>query len=156
MNTEQLLCTIQSDDCLRTIVSGVYALDTIPLVVSSYPTAFIINTDVSTGPGKHWVVIWFNNVNEAEFFDSFGNKPERFGDTLRIFLENNAYSYMYNKRQLQQHSSEVCGYYVLYVLLLKCFEMSYSDILNSFTVDRKLNDEIVYDTVRKYFENCTL
>ena len=47
---------------------GVYSIDTLPKYVKAYPCCYIINTDESTGSGKHWVCAYFNSNMKAEFF----------------------------------------------------------------------------------------
>ena len=43
----------------------------------------IANTDTSDGNGgKHWVVFYFPKLGPYEFFDSIGNTPESYGDSI--------------------------------------------------------------------------
>ena len=39
------------------------------------PSFVIANTDVSSGPGKHWVTFFFPKHGKPEFFDSLGLRP---------------------------------------------------------------------------------
>ena len=36
------------------------------------PRLFIVNTDESTGPGEHWVLVFFTGHNRGIYFDSYG------------------------------------------------------------------------------------
>ena len=37
--------------------------------------AYIVNTDISTDPGEHWVAIYVG-IDQVIFFDSYGRPPE--------------------------------------------------------------------------------
>ena len=37
--------------------------------------AYIVNTDISTDPGEHWVAIYFRRDQDI-YFDSYGRPPE--------------------------------------------------------------------------------
>ena len=45
------------------------------------PGSYVVNTDPSTTPGEHWVVMFFNNQRSAEFFDSYRLHPIVYGLT---------------------------------------------------------------------------
>src|SRR3954471_12509830 len=42
-----------------------------------YPYAIIMNTDDSKKPGVHWTAIFVNSKFSAEYFDSYGQIPNR-------------------------------------------------------------------------------
>lgn len=87
----------------------------------------IFNTDVSTGPGKHWVAIFCDLGDEFEYprityFDSYSQKPEKEiqvlmrrwkdqWDSLKIHSKPMVLNY--NKTRHQYQDSE-CGMYCLY------------------------------------------
>jgi hypothetical protein len=87
----------------------------------------IFNTDVSTGPGKHWVALFCDIGPEFEYprityFDSYSHKPEkeiqilmqRWRDQwLETGIHKTAMMTTFNKTRHQYEDSE-CGMYCLY------------------------------------------
>jgi hypothetical protein len=87
----------------------------------------VFNTDVSTGPGKHWIAVFCDIGPEFEYprmtyFDSYSHKPEKQIQVLMKrwrdqWLETNVHSQpmklTYNKTRHQYEDSE-CGMYCLY------------------------------------------
>ena len=51
----------------------VVAKDTLPEVVSTYPSAFVCNTHYSDQPGEHWVAMYVDEI--GDYFDPYGQKP---------------------------------------------------------------------------------
>ena len=49
---------------------GVYARDQIKLV--SYPSAYVIISDLSRRRGKHWIAVFFERSRNGQYFDSSG------------------------------------------------------------------------------------
>ena len=52
----------------------VVAKDTLPEVVSRYPSAFVCNTHDSDQPGEHWVAMYVDEI--GDHFDPYGQKPQ--------------------------------------------------------------------------------
>ena len=52
----------------------VVAKDTLPEVVSAYPSAFVCNTHESDQPGEHWVAMYVDEI--GDYFDPYGQKPQ--------------------------------------------------------------------------------
>ena len=52
----------------------VVAKDTLPEVVSTYPSAFVCNTHDSDQPGEHWVAMYVDEI--GDYFDPYGQKPQ--------------------------------------------------------------------------------
>lgn len=67
----------------------------------------IVNLDLSSGPGTHWVAYYKNN-NEIEYFDSFGNlrPPEEIVNYL-------GYNIRYNYIKYQNYDTVICGHLCL-------------------------------------------
>ena len=125
-------------------------MNTLPMKIQSYPSAYIANTDPSSKPGQHWVVFFFRNANSAEFFDSYGRAPDHYNEHFINFIRRNTHSYVWNTVTLQQNNSQVCGYYVLYYLLMKCRNMPLKDIVQHFSNDKRENDVNVYEYMYHY------
>lgn len=75
MNSSQLLNMVKSDPCLRQYVKGVFASNTLPQIITQYPSAFIVNTQPVPFPGEHWLALIIYSPAQAEFFDSLGKSP---------------------------------------------------------------------------------
>ena len=87
----------------------------------------VFNTDVSTGPGQHWIAVFCDISPELEYprmtyFDSYAHKPEpeiqrlmkrwkEQWDALKVHKKGMLLSY--NKTRHQYQDSE-CGMYCLY------------------------------------------
>lgn len=82
---------------------------------------FIINTDDSNGPGKHWRAIFIDNDEDRpsiEFFDPLGDAPEPqlIEDIKKIVdkLDNEKYFlFKENMIQLQSDDTNHCGHFSL-------------------------------------------
>jgi len=87
----------------------------------------VFNTDVSTGPGQHWIALFANVGPEYEYprityFDSYSHKPEIEIQTLmnrwkeqwdETKINSKPTELTYNKIRHQYEDSE-CGMYCLY------------------------------------------
>ena len=85
---------------------GTYSVDTVPIQKSGM---FIVNTDLSTGPGVHWVSV-FSTPKNVYVFDSFGRKTK---NLLKPLVKN---AKIYQKKAIdsdydvdQKISSFICG-----------------------------------------------
>lgn len=143
MNSEELYSVVRSVYILNKFVRGIYAADELPEIVNSYPAGYIVNTDVSTYSGQHWIAIWMENAEHSEVFDSFGNYSSYFNNSIYMFLNDNNNQILYNNYILQNKYSYVCGYYVLYYLFMKCEKNTMETVLSIFGENKTQNDAIV-------------
>jgi hypothetical protein len=98
------LCRSHSKFC------GVFAADEIPNKFNNYPVCYVANTDPRGMPGSHWVAYFHPDAEHAEFFDSYGNKPDEFN--LKVWP-----SMTCNSTSFQSYDSDVCGQYCIYFLV---------------------------------------
>ena len=91
---------------LGTRFKGTYSVDTVPIQKSGM---FIVNTDLSTGPGVHWVAV-VSTAKNIYVFDSFGRKTK---NLLKPLVKN---AKIYQKKVIdsdydvdQKISSFICG-----------------------------------------------
>ena len=149
MNSKQLAAVLLRDLCSRRVFRGVYPRNKLPYFVNTrHPSAFVINTDVSSGPGEHWVAVWFDGRGKAEYFDSFG-LPPLYPD-IESFILRHCRNYLYNQRMLQDLSSSMCGVYVLYFILMKSRGALMSRILSPFHPHKpQTNDRKVWSVVQQ-------
>lgn len=121
---------------------GVYSADNIPRNIRK--DHFIVcNTDVSSGPGKHWYCILKSEANTLECFDSLGIDQAK-----KQFLKNSCHfpsikKIRFNLTAVQSSDSSSCGLFVLYFLIHRFHnkDMSYDDLLNEIFVESKATNE---------------
>ncbi len=112
----------------KCLVSSLCSLDLRQLYSKGYTQIGVVfNTDVSTGPGEHWVAIFCDIGPEFEhprftYFDSYAQKPEKEIQRLmkrwrEQWMSTNIHKtpmvLSYNKTRHQYEDSE-CGMYCLY------------------------------------------
>jgi hypothetical protein len=110
------------------LVNSLCSLDIARLYNEGYRRIGIVfNTDVSTGPGQHWIALYCDIRPELEFprvtyFDSYANKPEK--EIVNLMkrwkttwdatnVHSKPMATTYNKTRHQYENSE-CGMYCLY------------------------------------------
>jgi len=81
----------------------------------------VINTDVSTGPGKHWVCIYIDNKDDfpsCEYFDPLGDPcPKPVRNIMRKLCQKmnpeNMFLFKENLIKNQASDTETCGHFVM-------------------------------------------
>ena len=127
---------------LKARFDGVYSADTLPGNIRK--DHFIVcNTDLSSGPGKHWYCILKSERNTLECFDSLG-----IDDTKKQFLIDSCHfkgikKIRFNLTAVQCSDTSSCGLFVLYFLIQRCHnkDMSFDDLLNEIFVESKSANE---------------
>lgn len=115
----------QTGTCL---VSSLCSMDIQSLYKKGYhKIGIVFNTDVSTGPGQHWISVFCDISPELEYprityFDSYANKPEKEIQQLmsrwkehwdKTGIHSKPMETTYNSTRHQFQDSE-CGMYCLY------------------------------------------
>jgi hypothetical protein len=146
MNTIQIDKIMKKHYFTNKIYLGTFAIDKLPIEVK-YPSCLIVNNQKSSEEGEHWIAIYFGKNKQAEFFDSFGNPPKRFG--LDKYINKHSSRMTFNKIKLQSNYSLFCGYYCLLYLIYKCKGFSLNYFLNFFNkpID---NDRIFLNLIKRY------
>lgn len=143
MNSLELIQFLKQDPECKKYFLCVFARDRLPKV-QKLPSCFILNTDNHNEPGEHWLAMFFNIYNQAEFFDSYGLHPRVYG--LEEYLNENSKSWTYNNKRFQSFYSNMCGEICLFYLFFKCRNFSLFNIQNMFTKDYEKNELLI-----KYF-----
>lgn len=131
--------------------SGIYqgfSTPDLPIKPKTFPALYILNTDSSKGPGKHWCVAFFPDKYTCEFFDPLGMSPADYKFHKPIFDVCN--SILFNGRQniVQHHLSSTCGHHCLFYALNRSRGLSASDILSLYSnTNLRRNDFMVYKFV---------
>lgn len=141
MLTHELLFQIQKFN-FKVNFQGIFSADNIPSKIEKSKFV-IVNTDVSTGPGKHWyALVRLNNLIEC--FDSLGVTEDR-----KQFICSHIKQVRFvsvNLTPLQPLSSQLCGQFVLYYLFERYqnLDLKFSELLNQcFDNDLLRNEQIV-------------
>ena len=131
---------------------GVFARDSLPKGINSYPCSLIINTDTKNLPGKHWVSIYISGYKEGEYFDSFGHEPSQ---DIAIWLNKFTVKWKkVNTSVLQNPLSVTCGHFVLFYINERPLVNSHFLILKQFHTDTYGNDQFVKHYYQENFDNC--
>ena len=146
LTNNELLTIVARDRQLDRRFAGVFAANELTTIANG--ELAIINCCSRHLPGIHWLAICQLPKKELEFFDSFGKYPLVYRD-LMLPEEQKI---VFNNRQLQSLTSEVCGYYTLYYCYYRARNWTLKEIVNSFSYfDYIGNDYFVYDSVCKLF-----
>ena len=137
MNTQELQQYMLRDEYIRQFYGGVIAIDQLPLFVCK-PKVFIVNSDPISLPGTHWYAIYMDKINEH--FDSAGFKPS---ETMEVYLIAKGPKYRYNSKRVQAFYSKSCGLFCLFYCYFRCRGFTFSQIMNMFSDNLKLNEILV-------------
>lgn len=149
MNTQQLKEVLKKDPVAYAKFCGVYAENTLPRRVTSFPSGYIANTDPDKQPGRHWVAFYLSSPQQGEFFDSYGHPPQVYSSHFVKFLDQNVQEWTFNNKQLQSNFTNVCGDYCIFYLLHRARGVSMNSIVNLFSSNKERNDVLVYDYVMR-------
>lgn len=156
MNGRELYKAVHANLTTKDYFTGVYAMDELPIVLNTYshPAFLIVNNQFTGEKGEHWLVVRLpsREVEEpAEVFDSLGIPPTEYHTNLRNLMILNGPKYLYNSMQLQGNHSNLCSFFCLYYIYFRTKGYSMHDIVNSFTGDYALNDNIANKVANHLF-----
>lgn len=129
------------------IFQGCFPADMIPTTLEDFPCAFVVNTDVSTMPGRHWVAFYAKDDSSLEMFDSFGHPPSKYPQ-FKYFTDLFAVV-EFNGNRMQEHWSSACGLYCMVYILFRCKGFSLVDFVQLFTRDYRNNDQVITGFVNR-------
>lgn len=118
----------------------VTSVDCLPRRVS-LPVGICSNLSNAGEPGSHWVGITITSDGVGEYFDSYGFKPT--SPEILHFLKMHCKSWSFNKHQVQQLQSKVCGLYAVMYLYYKLNNVSMTQYIKHFSKNLYLNDYYV-------------
>ena len=107
---------------------------------------YVINSDNSSGKGKHWVA-WYNGHEECFYFDSFRVRP--LPEVESVINKSNK-QYYYNTYRIQDFDSNKCGYFCISFLENVHDYESFHEWSMQFDVgDFKKNDNLIMHLLKK-------
>lgn len=124
---------------------GVFTSDLLPKRIGQFENG-IINLDIATGPGTHWVCYYNDpNNNFVEYFDPFGEYVYKLLPSIKAYLQSSGKKEIaYNSSFLQHPSSVKCGYFCMKYISERNKGMPVEDVLYSFTQEpSNYNEKIV-------------
>jgi len=127
---------------------GVYPCDLTPNIDYSKKFSIIINTGTSDTNGEHFIAIYADS-KKLIYFDSFGMKPDNKYLVNFIKSSKKKRKLFFNLTQIQDHSSNFCGFYCL-AFLMSAYKNNYLNFINCFSKRKlKANDQIVVKFILK-------
>lgn len=138
MNENQIMEFITNSQILSDSFRGIYSSNELNFDLKlGY---YIINTDPSSSPGKHWVVLYILSTTKAYYFDSLGNKPLR---EVMTKLKSENFNFEFSNRRLQCESSDVCADYCILFAYFVTQGYRLQDYLSFFGENCIQNDKLV-------------
>ncbi|MBM3938634.1 MAG: hypothetical protein FJ333_08300 [Sphingomonadales bacterium] len=138
----------------KTQFEGIFSYDTIPKHFKNR-NFIIVNTDISSGPGKHWFCIVKNN-GMIECFDSLGVTTAKQSFLRNHFAIRGITHVTFNVTPVQPLDSTLCGQFVLYFLFERYhnLDMTFDDLLNDiFTLDLERNNTQIIEFMNTLNDN---
>ena len=155
LNNTQLDYLAYTHDKLGRIYGGTLPCDRLPKTRSDEGVhAYIVNTDPDGKPGKHWIALWTTG-EDCELFDSFALPLKTYKDSepLRHWIERHYNRCEGNAWPVQSITTQTCGYYALFYLMMKANGHSMEDFLTLFKKDDfLLNDNLVASWLKRLIE----
>lgn len=117
---------------LKSFMLPVCSIDNLPCKITKFPFGIIFNSDVLSGPGKHWICLYSEKEGHVEFFDSLGFDINHYNENLRKFIERNEFICISNTFRVQSKFSISCGFYTLFYVLMRARGYSMRNITDCF------------------------
>ena len=115
----------------------VVARNTLPEVVSTYPSTFMCKTHDGDKPGEHWFTMYVDEI--GDYVDPYRQKPQH-AEFTNVMNEHCS-QWSPNDHILQSPISTDCGQYSVAFLMFRCRNISMHAFGCLFTTD--LNAKIV-------------
>ena len=148
MNSLQVKRALMEDAQLKVIFNGVYASDKLP-TKPRRPFAIVINLDKHHQPGSHWVAVYASEMNNMQYFDSYGRPPAL--HSIIRFLKRVGGRWTYNENELQNTTTSVCGQYCLVYLWMRSRGHRLQDFVQLFGRHTMKNDIKIDAMFKKTF-----
>ena len=152
MNSLEIECVLKHVAPMYNVkFLGCVSVDTLPKSFGP-DSCVVVNTSESHRTGSHWICIFQNIFGELSYFDSFALPPRTYDRRLQQFIEKYDCDYWYAKRVIQQPTSNVCGFHVIYFLIL-CIRGCSAELIMRTYSDHSLkqNDTMVMDFFNHHF-----
>ena len=115
---------------------GCFSRDTLPKKIKN--GAYIINLDVSTGAGSHWVSL-FSSPKQVIYFDPFGIDPS--DEIVKFMKSANNKNIMYSTIDLQNFDAESCAYWSILFIESMLETDDFNSFIKYFSSDTVKNEK---------------
>ena len=151
MNSGELLNILQRNEDTTLLNPAVKPLNHFLDDSLERPSMTIVNLDSCDKPGSHWVAVHVPLHGDTEYFDSYGEKPDK--DFLLKLQKRNGRVLLSNYSV--QGFSTVCGQYCLLFLLLRSRNYTFHDFITSLLLCELSSerDMIVNEIINMFFKN---
>ena len=144
MNSSEIEKILADDDQFL----GCFPLDMLPAFPNQFPRSMIINTDVASMPGEHWLGLVLGKY-KCFYFDSFGLPI--LDENIKSFLKKRYNSACVSDKCIQATSSELCGKFTIAFVTYVRSVSQYNKFLSIFdNKNLQKNDE----KILRLFEKC--
>ena len=118
----------------------VFPVDKLPRIKPNM--SLIINTDVSSRRGSHWVSVYIDE-DTLYFFDSYGRSINNFDNPFRRYMNKFSENYKIktDSRLLQSFFSDSCGYWCIFYIFCKTCNLE--RFYKYFSVNLAFNEKIL-------------
>ena len=154
MNTVQIE-KICSKAIGENLFRGVFSCDKLPVDCLPKPSCIVVNTQSSSEAGEHWIGMYINSDGSMDFFDSYGNMPEKYPQFKTFLKVNGGTNVRWNDKVIQGIGSLSCGQYVIFFNLHRSKDISMHRITNFFGANKTDNDCYVTHWLNKRFKMDT-
>ena len=133
---------------------GVFSSDELgSLRLLSHPVFLIVNVDVSSLPGSHWLAIRIGKCR-IELFDSLGFKPDLWGAYPKYLLKFlgrylTSHKFMHTP-VLQPRFTHSCGLFCIYFIIFRQF-LSFSNCVARFSFNLFDNNARLFFMLKKFY-----
>ena len=161
MNNYQLYCIAKLHNHTRYLFKNCVTPDTLPTHISSYPAAYICNSQMSWSDGKqngHWMAILFPSPRDpSEFFDPRGQPVTRYAEPIKSFLiQNGNGAFKTNSQAYQKADTKTCGQFCLWFIDQRGMKHSYENSLKTLsTTSQNKNEEYITNYIMKHMRPNT-
>lgn len=147
MNTREIEYFLSTNEKISKISHGVYAADMLPKQkIEKLPQIFVVNTcssEVKDFTNCHWICLHLKPY-AIEYFDSSGHLSFLTNEHIAKFVLAQEKKIIFNCQQVQDISSNKCGYFCLAFLNYVGFHVDFATFIETFNrKNLKLNDKIV-------------
>lgn len=146
LSNEQLDYLASKHPSLEHVYRGALPSDGLPRKLETqFPLAFIVNTDPTGEPGTHWLALWMDE-DACQVFDSFALPLQSYPgvDPFIHWLDRHCKNITTNRQSVQSVTTQTCGYYALFYLMLRSVGGTLEEFLNNFKPhDYLANDRLV-------------
>lgn len=151
--TDQIDLILRSNARTKHPYEGTFPSDKLETIsVHKYPSCYIVNSDKSTKPGRHWLCVYVSSPSRINFFDSYALDLPNYSDIDKFVHRiggDGATIYSLSGTPLQSDFSDVCGHWCIAFADLLSSGVQFNEFIKIF--DTSIDISGTYDDfVRAY------